>query len=107
MTEAGGMKDEPMSDLDRLVERLKGWVAKDCGCPTCVIATDAAATITRLREALEPFAKTPDVGEYGGPMVSVRVLYEDMLSTDVHIGTKFLTPADFRRARQALGGEHG
>jgi hypothetical protein len=60
------------------------------------------AQVEELREGLRPFAEVPLEGEYGGPMVSVRILYEDMMSTSVHVGTKHLKPSDFRRAHSLL-----
>ena len=81
---------EPMSDLDRLVEDLEVY-AEGCDCDICRMCRDAAATITRLREALAELLSGHDnlYVAYWGPHADPRN----------DIATK--------AARQALGGEHG
>ena len=98
MTEAGSMR-EPMSDLDRLVERiLEARTVGYISLATRKTLRDAEdtlrlqdATITRLREALAELLSGHDnlYVAYWGPHADPRN----------DIATK--------AARQALGGEHG
>lgn len=64
--------------------------------------TAALAVLGEAREALEPFAETPEHGSYGGPLVCAIILYED--ETDKRAGryAPRLTSENFRKARAAL-----
>lgn len=64
--------------------------------------TTALAVLGEAREALEPFAETPEHGSYGGPLVCAIILYED--ETDKRAGryAPRLTSENFRKARAAL-----
>jgi septal ring factor EnvC (AmiA/AmiB activator) len=60
----------------------------------------------RLRKALTPFAKVPTNGQYGGPLVSAGIFYED--ETEDRAGKYYrLTSACFRIAREALAAHVG
>lgn len=74
------------------------------------------ATITRLREALAPFAKVATPDESGEPHTAPIYDLERQTGTgELRLYSPFsdarrelpMFTADFHRARQALGGEHG
>lgn len=66
---------------------------------------DAEARIAELEKALEPFAKAPSHGVYGGPMVQAILIYEDSTDENTARHRGRIGPDAFRHARAVCEGK--
>lgn len=62
---------------------------------------ETARILREMHEALEPFARAPLRGIYGGPLVQAKLIYEDSTDEDTAWHRGRLIPSHFRRARKA------
>lgn len=80
-------------EVNRLQGELNGMEVR---------AEAAEARVAELKKVLEPFAKAPSRGLYGGPMVQAILTYEDSTDENTARHRGRIGPDAFRAARAAL-----